>query len=50
MINMKLRWKNPYFLVQVVLAIFTPIFAYFHTNIQSLTSLGDFGTILLKSI
>ena len=50
MINMKLRWKNPYFLAQVVLAIFTPIFAYFHTNIESLTSIGDLGTILFQSI
>ena len=50
MINMKLRWKNPCFLVQVALAIITPIFAYFHTNIESLTSIGELGTILLKSI
>ena len=45
MINMKLRWKNPCFLVQVALAIITPIFAYFHTNIESLTSIGELGTI-----
>ena len=51
MINMKLRWKNPCFLVQVALAIITPMFAYFHTNIESLTtSIGELGTILLKSI
>ena len=37
-INFKVRFKNPIFIAQLVLAIFTPILAYAGLTAQDLTS------------
>ena len=40
-INWKVRFKNPYFIVQIVLAIGAPLLAYFGLTAQDLTTWGS---------
>ena len=40
MINWKVRFKNPVFVIQFILSIFTPIFTYMGITAQDLTSWG----------
>ncbi len=37
-INWKVRFKNPQFIAQVILAIFVPVFAYFGITGQDMTT------------
>ena len=49
-INWKVRAKNPAFWVQIALAVFTPILAYFGLNWSELTTWGAIGNLLLQAI
>lgn len=40
MINWKVRFKNPVFIAQLILSVFTPILAYMGITFQDLTSWG----------
>lgn len=48
--NLKVRFKNPIFIAQLILAIFTPILAYAGLTFQDLTSWTTLGNILLNAI
>lgn len=50
MINLKVRFKNPVFIAQLVLAVLTPILAYAGLTVQDLTSWEALGNILLGAI
>lgn len=50
MINLKVRLKNPVFIVQIVLAILTPILAYAGLTASDLTSWKALGELLLGAI
>lgn len=41
--NIKVRFKNPIFIAQIVLAILTPILAYAGLTLQDLTSWQALG-------
>lgn len=49
-INWKLRFYNPVWWVQVVLALIVPILSYFGYSFQSMTSWQLVGETLLKAI
>lgn len=49
-INWKVRLKNPVFWAQVVLAVITPIFAYFGINSADMTSWDLLGKTLLSAV
>ena len=49
-INWKVRFKNPVFIVQLVLAIITPILAYFGLAWDEMTTWAAIGTLLLDAI
>lgn len=49
-INWKVRFSNPVFLTQLILAIFLPIFAYFGLNWEDMTSWSDISLLLFKAI
>ena len=49
-INWTVRFKNPIFIVQLVLAIFTPILAYFGLAWEEMTTWASIGTLLLDAI
>ena len=48
--NLKVRFKNPVFIAQLILAIFTPILAYAGLTFQDLTSWPALGQILIGAI
>lgn len=48
--NLKVRFKNPVFIAQFILAILTPILAYAGLTVQDLTSWAALGDILLEAI
>lgn len=48
--NLKVRFKNPVFIAQLILAILTPILAYAGLTVQDLTSWAALGEILLGAI
>lgn len=48
--NLKVRFKNPIFIAQLILAILTPILAYAGLTVQDLTSWSKLGEILLGAI
>lgn len=48
--NLKIRFKNPVFIVQILLAILTPILAYAGLTFQDLTSWPALGNLLLGAI
>ena len=48
--NLKVRFKNPIFIAQLILAILTPILAYAGLTLQDLTSWQALGDLLLKAI
>lgn len=50
MINWKVRFKNPVFIAQLILAVLTPILAYAGLTLQDLTSWEALGNILLGAI
>lgn len=48
--NLKVRFKNPVFVAQLILAILTPILAYAGLTYQDLTSWDALGKLLLGAI
>lgn len=50
MINFKVRFKNPVFIFQLVLAVLTPVLAYTGLNVSDITSWATLGHILLDAI
>lgn len=48
--NLKVRFKNPVFIAQLILAILTPILAYAGLTLQDLTSWKALGDILFGAI
>ena len=49
-INWKVRFKNPVFIAQLVLAILTPILAYAGLTAQDITTWSKLGELLLGAI
>lgn len=50
MINLKVRFKNPVFIVQFILAILTPILAYTGLTARDMTTWTALGNLLLDAI
>lgn len=50
MINMKVRFRNPVFVAQLILAILTPILAYAGLTMHDLTSWEALGKLLLGAV
>lgn len=50
MINWKVRFKNPVFLVQLFLAILTPILAYAGLTTADLTTWGKLGQVFFDAL
>lgn len=48
--NFKVRFRNPVFVAQLILAILTPILAYAGLTVQDLTSWQKLGEVLLGAI
>lgn len=48
--NLKVRFKNPIFIIQLILAILTPILAYAGLTVQDITSWAILGEILIGAI
>lgn len=48
--NLKVRFKNPVFIVQIILAVLTPILAYAGLTMQDLTSWAVLGDILIGAV
>lgn len=48
--NLKVRFKNPVFIAQLVLAILAPILTYAGLTFQDLTSWDALGKLLLGAI
>ena len=49
-INWKVRIKNPYFWIQIGIAILMPILAYMGLTVEDLTTWGKVGQVLLEAI
>lgn len=49
-LNLKVRFKNPVFITQLVLAIFTPILAYAGLTAQDLTTWKALGDLMFSAI
>lgn len=48
--NLKIRFKNPVFIAQLFLSIFTPILTYAGLTFQDLTSWQAIGQLLINAI
>lgn len=48
--NLKVRFRNPIFIAQFILAILTPILAYAGLTVQDLSSWQVLGKILLEAL
>jgi len=49
-INWKVRFRNPVFIAQIILAIFTPILAYAGLTAQDITTWGTLGQLIVGAI
>lgn len=49
-LNLKVRLKNPVFIVQFILAIFTPILAYAGLTASDITSWKALGDLIISAI
>lgn len=49
-INWKVRFSNPVFISQLVLAIFIPILAYMGLTLEDLTTWGKVGRVLFEAV
>lgn len=50
MINWKIRFKNPLFIGQLILAVLLPILAYMGMTVEDLTSWTILGKVLLEAV
>lgn len=48
--NLKIRFKNPIFIGQIVLAIFTPILAYAGLTFQDMTTWGALFNLIVSAL
>jgi phi LC3 family holin len=48
--NLKVRFKNPVFIAQIILAIITPILAYAGLTVQDVTTWAKLGDLLFGAI
>lgn len=48
--NFKVRFKNPVFIAQLILAILTPILVYANLTVQDITSWAVLGGILIGAV
>lgn len=49
-INWKVRFSNPLFIAQLLLAVLTPVLAYLGLNLQDLTTWSILGGVMLEAI
>ena len=49
-VNLKVRFKNPVFIAQIILAILTPILAYAGLTVQDITTWNSLGDLLLGAL
>lgn len=49
-INLKVRFRNPVFIAQLVLSIFTPVLAYAGLTVQDLTTWKALVDLLISAI
>ena len=49
-INLKVRFKNPMFYVQLVLSVLTPILAYSGLTATDLTTWAKLGDVLVQAV
>ena len=49
-INLKVRFKNPMFYVQIILSVLTPILAYSGLTATDLTTWAKLGDVLVQAI
>lgn len=49
-INWKVRFKNPYFIVQIILAIGAPLLAYYGLTAQDLTTWGSVFNLVVNAL
>lgn len=50
MINWKIRFKNPVFYMQLILAVLTPVLAYMGLTVKDLTTWATVGNVLLQAV
>lgn len=50
MINWKIRFKNPVFIAQLIMAVLLPILAYFGLTVEDMDSWAKLGKTLLEAI
>ena len=50
MINWKIRFKNPVFYMQLILAVLTPVLAYMGLTVKDLTPWAAVGNVLLQAV
>ena len=48
-INWKIRFKNPVFYMQLILAVLTPVLAYMGLTVKDLTTWAAVGNVLLQA-
>jgi phi LC3 family holin len=49
-INWKVRFKNPVFVVQIILAFFTPILGYFGLTAEDLTTWNSVFKLIIDAV
>lgn len=49
-INWKVRFKNPMFITQIILAIGAPLFAYYGLTAQDLTTWGSVFNLVVDAL
>lgn len=49
-LNLKVRFKNPVFIAQLILSIFTPVLAYAGLTVQDLTTWKALVDLLISAI
>lgn len=50
MINWKVRFKNPVFIAQLIMAVLLPILTYFGLTVEDMDSWAKLGKTLLEAI
>ena len=47
--NLKVRFRNPVFIAQLILAVLTPVLAYAGLTVQDVTSWSALGNLMLSA-
>lgn len=48
--NLKVRFRNPIFIAQLILSILTPILSYAGLTLQDLTTWASLGNLLIQAL